>query len=96
MSTMHGVPSRSTQRFLGDTGSRLVHDLLRETPDCGALEVLRQGKAVGFIPDSLQAALDEKFRPCPHCLPEAAAPAGGEGERPDGAAVRGEVGAVQD
>ncbi|MCL6521200.1 MAG: hypothetical protein K6U79_02340 [Firmicutes bacterium] len=70
---MHAVPSRSTQRFLGETGSRLVHDLLNERPECGTLEALRQGKAVGFIPDSLQAALQEKFRPCPHCLPAEAA-----------------------
>ncbi|MDI3298476.1 MAG: hypothetical protein QJR08_04830 [Bacillota bacterium] len=84
---MHSVPSRSTQRFLGDTGSRLVHDLLNETPECGTLEVLRQGRAVGFIPDSLRAAVAEKFRPCPRCLPEEAAAGGQEGEAAGAAAA---------
>lgn len=67
------TPSRAAQRYLGDADTKTVHDLLREQPECGALDVIARGKGERFIPDKLEMALYIGYKPCPHCLPEYAA-----------------------
>lgn len=83
------TPSRAAQRYLGDAESKTVHDLLREQPECGALEIIARGKGERFIPDKLEMALFIGYKPCPYCLPEYAH------REPQPGSVPGEVGAQQ-
>lgn len=76
------TPSRAAQRYLGDADTKTVHDLLRERPECGALDIIARGKGERFIPDKLEMALYIGYKPCPHCLPEYAARAQAAGEVP--------------
>lgn len=64
------TPSRQAQRFLGDATTKVFHDLLHETEECKALEIIAKGKGERFMPDRLEYALSVGYKPCPHCLPE--------------------------
>lgn len=88
------TPTRSAQRYLGDAKTKTVHDLLRERPECGALEIIAAGNGERFIPDKLEMALYIGYRPCPHCLPEQAREY--ERRQAEQAAARGTGSAVPD
>ena len=80
------TPTRSAQRYLGDAETKTVHDLLREKPECGALDIIAAGRGERFVPDRLEFALTIGYRACPHCLPEYAehtTPAPASTERAD-------------
>ena len=64
------TPSRAAQRFLGDSKAKVVHDLLNEQPECGALDIIAARRGERFTPDSLEYALSEAvgYKACPHCL----------------------------
>ncbi|HEX6989256.1 MAG TPA: hypothetical protein VF282_07265 [Bacillota bacterium] len=70
------TPTRSAQRYLGDGKAKVVHDLLNEQPECGALEIIANRNGERFVPDKLDFALSLGYKACPHCLPDYAEPAG--------------------
>jgi hypothetical protein len=56
-------------RFIGNTATGEVHDRWHEDcEDCLLDGFLEDGKAVGFEPDTLDAALSEGFETCPDCF----------------------------
>jgi len=62
---------RSSQRYIGDTSTNIVHDSLHEDPTpigCKLRAVLKSGHAVRFEPDRLGQAKSEGFEDCPRCL----------------------------
>lgn len=65
------TPSRAAQRFLGDSKTKIVHDLLNEQPECKALEIIAARRGERFTPDKLEFALSEAvgYKACPYCLP---------------------------
>ncbi|MFO7246499.1 MAG: hypothetical protein FWJ62_04630 [Thermaerobacter sp.] len=78
------TPTRNAQRYLGDGKAKVVHDLLNEKPECGALDIIAARNGERFVPDKLEFALSLGYKACPHCLPayaqpEEASPAAGEG-----------------
>lgn len=93
------TPTRSAQRYLGDSKEKRVHDLLREQPQCRALDLIAGGTAERFLPDKVEFALSLGYEACPYCLPEyavaepdaetaadeSAGTADGEAETPDDA-----------
>lgn len=56
------------QRFLGDEGQMVVHDLERARGACEIDEILDESRGVRFDPDKLEQAELEKFRPCHRCV----------------------------
>jgi hypothetical protein len=63
--------SLTEQRYLGDSGSKVVHDLYHEDPTprgCRAFDLLRSGAAVRFEPDSLRQARSEGYGTCEKCF----------------------------
>lgn len=48
--------NRGTERYMGNTNTKEVHDLRNENANCQIDEILRAGHAVGFIPDTLDEA----------------------------------------
>ena len=77
----HQTYSRTGQRYLADEKSKLVHDLDRETAECRINDTLKSRTAVSFIPDQLQQAIREGYRPCPQCLPAEAQQYEAEGKQ---------------
>lgn len=69
------VPLPSTQRYLGDSATGIVHDLVGRSSECAVAD---DGWAIE--PDNLAAALAQGFRHCPRCCP-----------RPTGRPRRGSV-----
>ena len=65
----HQTFSRTGQRYLADEKSKLVHDLDQETAECRINDSLKNRTAISFIPDQLQQAIKEGYRPCSQCLP---------------------------
>lgn len=56
-------------RYVGDRNSKTVHDRWHsDCQGCGLDEVVRRGDAVGFTPDSLDAALLEDYEYCEACI----------------------------
>lgn len=76
------TPTRSAQRFLGDSKTKIVHDLLNEQPECKALEIIAARRGERFVPDNLEFALSDKvgYKACPYCLPMYAVQDSGEKE----------------
>lgn len=68
------TPTRSAQRYLGDGKAKVVHDLLNEQPECGALDIIANRNGERFVPDKLDFALSLGYKACPHCLPGYAEP----------------------
>lgn len=56
------------QRFLGDEGHMIVHDLERARGACEIDEILDESRGVRFDPDKLEQAETERFRPCHRCI----------------------------
>lgn len=59
------------QRYLGDSVTKIVHDLDHEDPTstgCGVDALLKSGNGVRFEPDRLRQAAEEGYRNCPKCL----------------------------
>ncbi|MDB5033765.1 MAG: hypothetical protein JWQ98_1006 [Chlorobi bacterium] len=56
------------QRYLGDEGNMIVHDLERARGSCEIDEILDESRGVRFDPDILEQASLEKFRPCNRCI----------------------------
>lgn len=61
------VSSRHDVRFLGDTNTRQVHDLVHETRECHVAEILKAGNAVAFTPDLRLQANVEGYDNCRWC-----------------------------
>ena len=56
------------RRYIGNSESMVVHD--RWHPDCqgcGLMDIVRDGRAVGFEPDTLEAAFWEGYEYCEAC-----------------------------
>lgn len=68
------TPTRSAQRYLGHAKHKVVHDLLNEQPECGALDIIASRQGERFVPDKLEFALSLGYKACPHCLPDHAEP----------------------
>ena len=49
------------KRYLGNTNSKEVHDLLDENANCQILEILHNRHAVVFSPDTLAQAHSEGY-----------------------------------
>jgi hypothetical protein len=62
------VSTRPDERFLGNTNKMEVHDLHAETTNCQIDEIIGNGHAVVFSPDTLTQAKSERYDPCDHCL----------------------------
>lgn len=86
--------SRQAQRYLGDAATKTFHDLLRETEECNALEIIAKGKGERFTPDRLEFALSVGYKPCPHCLPEYVQEEDEPAEEPAGEKSAGEASEV--
>jgi hypothetical protein len=57
------------RRFVGDKSSSEVHDRWHgDCEDCLLEELIKDGHAVGFDPDTLDGALSEGFDTCPYCF----------------------------
>lgn len=68
---MSYVISQRAGRYLGDSESQVVHDLLYEVEGedgCNIDAILRNGSAVGFFPDKKEQVRMEGFTPCPECM----------------------------
>ncbi len=63
--------SRNGKRFLGNTNTTEVHDLLKEdkrSNGCQIDEFLRAGHGVYFIPDTHEQAKKEGYDNCAKCI----------------------------
>lgn len=60
--------SRPTERFLGNSNTREVHDLWREQTNCQIDEIIRAGNGVVFSPDTLEQAHAEGYDNCGWCI----------------------------
>lgn len=59
---------RPTNRFLGNTNKKEVHDLRSEKPNCQIDAILRAGHGVVFSPDTLTQARSEGYDNCAYCV----------------------------
>ncbi|NIM48339.1 MAG: hypothetical protein GTO22_03620 [Gemmatimonadales bacterium] len=67
------VFSRTGDRYLGNSNTREVHDLIHEDASpraCQIDEVIAAGYAVGFSPDTLDQAHVEGYDNCHYCIGE--------------------------
>jgi hypothetical protein len=66
---MHRLQAFGRHRFVGNITSKEVHDRWHgDCEDCLLEGFLKDGQAVGFEPDTLDAALSHGFETCPHCF----------------------------
>jgi hypothetical protein len=65
---VHELGRLGRNRFIGDSRNKVVHDRWhKDCQGCGLNELLRDGHAVGFSPDTLDAALWEDYEYCEAC-----------------------------
>lgn len=68
------VKTRPIERcLLGDTRERVVHDLRFEVPECNIDEILAEGSAVVFLPETRAQAFTEGYDDCGWCIRSALA-----------------------
>jgi hypothetical protein len=57
------------RRYVGDSRTRLVHDRWHaDCQGCGLRDIVRDGHAVGFEPDTLDGALWAGYEYCEACI----------------------------
>ncbi|MFC2170232.1 hypothetical protein ACFLRM_06700 [Acidobacteriota bacterium] len=58
------------KRFIGDTGRKIVHDLVYEKKHLGdcRIDEIKTKHIKTFAPDNLDQVTKEGFVPCHHCL----------------------------
>jgi hypothetical protein len=64
----YSTSSKHGKRYLGNTNTMEVHDLNNETPQCQIDEIIANGHAVGFRPDTLRQAHAEGFDNGAYCI----------------------------
>ena len=62
------ITARPDERHLGNTNTMEVHDLRNENTNCQIDEIIRNGHAVVFSPDTLQQARSEGYDNGHYCL----------------------------
>ncbi|MBN2566013.1 MAG: hypothetical protein JXB46_09925 [Candidatus Eisenbacteria bacterium] len=66
---MKRLQALGKRRFVGDSRTGEVHDRWHgECEDCLLEDLIGEGRAVGFEPDTLDGALSEGFDTCPYCM----------------------------
>jgi hypothetical protein len=56
-------------RYIGDSRTKVVHDRWHaDCQGCGVRDIVRDGHAVGFQPDTLDGALWEGYEYCEACI----------------------------
>jgi hypothetical protein len=59
------------KQFIGDTSTNIVHDTVFEKKhiigDC-KIDEIKEECVRTFSPDSLEQAIEDKFKPCKYCL----------------------------
>jgi hypothetical protein len=56
-------------KWLGDKGTMLVHDLDNTTDACQIDELMAAERFAAIGPDTLAEARNRCYHPCPHCAP---------------------------
>ncbi|HYW68364.1 MAG TPA: hypothetical protein VE960_02060 [bacterium] len=65
---VYGLMRLGGVRYVGDTSTWLVHDRWhKDSQGCGLTEIVERGHAVGFKPDTLDAAFLESYDYCEAC-----------------------------
>jgi hypothetical protein len=59
-------------RWVGDKRNQRVHDLDNVTDECALAELLAAETFVSFGPDTLTEARNRSYKPCRHCVTDAA------------------------
>ena len=60
-------------RYVGDKRTQRVHDLDNAADECDIAELMRAETFVCFGPDDLVEARNRSYKPCKHCVRDAAA-----------------------
>ncbi len=61
------IQSLEGVKYVGDTFNKVVHVLARETPQCHIADLIRFGRAVAFLPETVTKAEELGYTRCKHC-----------------------------